>query len=52
MAPPESKFFFTSVLNIVAHGLHMTSLDGTLYPVLNIIIAIKFGYLPPIKSAS
>ena len=42
------KFFFVNVPNIAAHGLHMTSPDGISSPVLKIIIAVKFGYLPQI----
>ena len=46
---PVLKFFFMNALEIATNGLRMPSLDGTLSPVLNIIFAIKFGYLPPIQ---
>ena len=45
------KFFLMDVLKIAVHGLHMPSLDGTLAPVLNIIVAIKFESLQLIKFA-
>ena len=48
---PVLKFFFMKYLKIAARGLHIPSLYGTLAPVLNIIAAIKFGYLPPIQFA-
>ena len=46
---PVLKIFFVNFPNIAARGIHMTSLDGTSDPVLNIIVAIIFGYLPPIQ---
>ena len=44
-----SKLLFTSMLEIVAHGLHVTSPHGTLALALNIIVAMKFGSLPQIQ---
>ena len=46
---PESKLFFMRILKIVAHSLHISSTYGTSALVFNIIIAIKFRPLPPIK---
>ena len=43
--------FVTNVLKITTSGLHLPSLDGIVSPVLNIIVAIKFGSLPPIQFA-
>ena len=45
------KFFFLNFLKIAVRGLHLNSMDGTTGPILNIIISIKFGSLPPIQFA-
>ena len=49
--PPVLKFFFIKIPNTAAHSLHIPSLNVTLAPALNIIIAIKFVSLPPIQYA-
>ena len=46
---PVLKFFFMNILKIAAHGLYMTSMDGTSLSVLNIIFTTKFVSLPPIQ---
>ena len=48
---PLLKLFFMNIPKIAAHVLHMPSLDGTLDPVLDIIIAITFVYPTPIQFA-
>ena len=48
---PASKFSFMSVKKIASQIIHMPYPDVSLYLVLNIIFAIKFGYLPLIQFA-
>ena len=46
---PVLNLFFLNVPKIVKHGIHMSSLYGTVSPVVNTIVVIKFGSLPPIQ---
>ena len=46
---PLLKLFLMNIPKIADHVPHMPSLDGTLEPVLNIIIAIKFVSPTPIQ---
>ena len=43
---PVLNFFFMNIPKIAARVLHVPSLDVTSAPVLNIIVSIKYGYVP------